>query len=547
MNIIIRHIKFTLYIIMCTAANIYGGSFLSVLGSLSELLLIFGISSVISGKSKIWGYLANAFMCIIFSVQCLILFFSGEFLSPLMIENAGMADNLGDNITTYSILTAAVVAVSFLPFRITEGISSTKAYKLVVSISAMVYCATLFTGILANGHAVSPIASLSETSFKMARKRVFPLNYRNADRKDIMEFFHRDSISTGFRDCSTLAKMPNIIVIFTEGLSAEVLDSYNNLGLNLTPNIESLRSESLSFENYFNHTAATFRGIRGQLYSGYQYRGGYGSHSNKGFAEIDHNSIRDKTEVEINSITDILEGNGYNTCFINPEPEHSATVNYIKTLGFNNVFPSEGNRKLSDKEAFSELERCIASSREPYFVGFYNIGTHHGFDSPDEKFGNGKNPILNRWKNYDTQFGKWFRRMKDKGVFENTLLIFTTDHASYNSPEWKSTFKSSQDSFIARIPLLIYGAGIKPGCIDASGRNSLDLAPTLLDILGLDKTPNWFLGSSLFSKPETIYDRFCAIGDDFFRITDNHAISIRNKYRSIISEIKKYYLISLNE
>ena len=283
------------------------------------------------------------------------------------------------------------------------------------------------------------------------------------------------------------------------------------------------------------------------MYSGYQYRGGYGSHSNQGFAEIDHNSIRDKTEVEINSITDILEGNGYNTCFINPEPEHSATVNYIKTLGFNNVFPSEGNRKLSDKEAFSELERCIEFSREPYFVGFYNIGTHHGFDSPDEKFGNGKNPILNRWKNYDTQFGKWFRRMKDKGVFENTLLIFTTDHASYNSPEWKSTFKSSQDSFIARIPLLIYGAGIKPGCIDASGRNSLDLAPTLLDILGLDKTPNWFLGSSLFSKPETIYDRFCAIGDDFFRITDNHAISIRNKYRSIISEIKKYYLISLNE
>lgn len=215
-------------------------------------------------------------------------------------------------------------------------------------------------------------------------------------------------------------------------------------------------------------------------------------------------------------------------------------------MGFDQIRPLSGNRKLTDKESFQELERCISEAKEPYFISFYNIGTHHGFDSPDVKYGDGNNAVLNRFHNYDAQFGKWFAQMKKEGRFDNTLLVFTTDHASYHSPEWKESFQSHQDCFIAPIPLFFYGAGIQYQRRDAAGRNSLDLAPTLLDILGVSDCTNWFLGSSLFAEA-SLYDRYSAIGEDFFTTLNNSVKPIREKSDTVITEIKKYYFISVNE
>ena len=49
-------------------------------------------------------------------------------------------------------------------------------------------------------------------------------------------------------------------------MSQHIIDDERNI----TPNIKELQSKSLSFSNYYNHTFATYRGIIGQLYSGYQ-------------------------------------------------------------------------------------------------------------------------------------------------------------------------------------------------------------------------------------------------------------------------------------
>ena len=54
----------------------------------------------------------------------------------------------------------------------------------------------------------------------------------------------------------------NIILIFAEGTSFDIISK------DITPNTYEVMNKSLYFINYFNHTAATFRGIRGQLISG---------------------------------------------------------------------------------------------------------------------------------------------------------------------------------------------------------------------------------------------------------------------------------------
>lgn len=72
-------------------------------------------------------------------------------------------------------------------------------------------------------------------------------------------------------------KKPNVIVIFTEGMSFNVIDSVNNLGLGVTPKLDEIMKKSFFFINYYNHTAATFRGLRGQLTSAYQFKDGVGA------------------------------------------------------------------------------------------------------------------------------------------------------------------------------------------------------------------------------------------------------------------------------
>jgi len=105
------------------------------------------------------------------------------------------------------------------------------------------------------------------------------------------------------------------------------------------------------------------------------------------------------------------------------------------------------------------------------------------------------------------------RRLEEEGLSSNTLVIFTTDHASYVDDDYILSFYPDYeraDIFCDRIPLVFYYEGITPGVVDAGGRNSLDLAPTVLDYLDID-SPNYFLGSSLFLpvQNELVETVFC--------------------------------------
>ena len=101
-----------------------------------------------------------------------------------------------------------------------------------------------------------------------------------------------------------------MILIFTEGLSRSIIWDERNI----MPNLRALESESLSFTNYYNHTFATFRGLIGQLYSGYQ------------FDNLDTNGLI--------SLQAILGKRGYQTAFINTEPSNTEFSEYLAVLPF---------------------------------------------------------------------------------------------------------------------------------------------------------------------------------------------------------------------
>jgi hypothetical protein len=203
------------------------------------------------------------------------------------------------------------------------------------------------------------------------------------------------------------------------------------------------------------------------------------------------------------SVESVFSDYGYETTFVNPEPDQEEFVEYLENLGFDTVTSggrTEGIMIDSDDYALV-LDTLLEGIEEgtPQLIVTYTFGTHVGNDSLDNRFGDGNSRILNRFHNCDVSFGQFMDNLRNSGHANDTIVIFTTDHATYVDDEYMVGFPDADrvDTFCDEIPLIIYYDGIEPDTIDAGGRNSLELAPTILDYLDMD-APNYFLGTSLF-------------------------------------------------
>lgn len=337
------------------------------------------------------------------------------------------------------------------------------------------------------------------------------------------------------------AGAPNVIVIFTEGVSARLLGAYGGPYPGLTPNIDRLAARSMRVDDYFNHTAATYRGLIGQLSSGYVYNGGYGK---EGWETGDNGhrlgAIRRRT------LPMILGEHGYQSYFFSPHATAAKFTAMLGTLGFTRVFTYEsigqgllqghfraraGTGSLDDASLFRGLvaflqQRRAGNDTQPFFIALYNIGTHAFIhtDANDIRYGDSRNPALNRLHNYDHAVGLFLNYFLHSAYADNTILIFTTDHATYPEPDYRAVAgQQSKPYFVDRIPLLIDDPFRRlPRQFDADGRNSLDLAPTLLQLLGIRAARNSFLGHSLF-EPRSFAAGFSALGSRFY-LTTTHGI-----------------------
>jgi arylsulfatase A-like enzyme len=82
-----------------------------------------------------------------------------------------------------------------------------------------------------------------------------------------------------------------------------------------------------------------------------------------------------------------------------------------------------------------------------------------------------------RW--FDHAVGAVVKKLKDKGLLENTLIIITSDHGEYN--HGKTTLYEGG----IRVPLMMYWpAGIKAGSRYEELVQNIDFTPTLLDLAG---------------------------------------------------------------
>lgn len=353
------------------------------------------------------------------------------------------------------------------------------------------------------------------------------------------DWIYKDELPFQLKNDAT--KRPNIIIIFTEGTSARLLDCYDKKYQDLTPNIDALANKSTVIDRYYNHTAATFRGTHGQLSSCYPRHGG---NEKGGWVGMKNGAGVSKqlSKREYQTLPKLLNEHNYDTTFISPHMREDPYTDLLNMLGFTHVYtrddaldilsyqPSYWHSSLKDQDIYAELIQLLKNKNDdqPFFIAMYTFETHTNVDTPEDgiKYGNGKNEALNTLHNVDDAFGSFWNYFEQSQYKDNTIVIFTADHCHYHDKPFMDLVSSDSDytkCFHDRIPFIIYDPTHDlPKRYDAQNNSSLALTPTVCHLLGINDEKNSFMGSSIFegiNGPSVL-----AAGEDFYVAEDNHVI-----------------------
>lgn len=516
-----------------------------------EIFAAFFIYAALPCQRLIGKILKFSFgLVLLFSIiiQMQLLRASGDFLTTIALSNIGTLSSIGlswDKVLPFVIIGVVLLVDSFL-LRNKERVFSYYCFVLSFLFFAVIWSGIKIVNRMNGCQLKAPIYTAVSTLINAKNERArFDDIKKDFDdhRKYYLSRFERNKIyGTGGKIINK--NHPNVIVFFTEGMSARFIGKYGSKYSDLTPFIDKLYSESLVFNNYYNHTAATFRGLRGQMVSGYQYNGGY--HANGGgIGQISSDEVKKQTDNKyIITLPDVLKKNGYSTSFVSADEKGSQMEALLRCLRFDSVYMAgdfkQNNATLTDRELFEALWHTVqekGKERAPFMIATYNFGTHAAVDSPDFKYGDGKNIGLNRFHNFDVFFGLFMEKLKSSEFGDNTIVIFTTDHATYPGPEIVAADNSVPPYFVDRVPFIVYYKGAEHSIVNVKGRNSLNFTPTVLNMLGFNEEKNYFLGCSLFTDECPEYNNMFVLEYSYF-VTDEEGVHpVNEKDENIKSEV----------
>jgi len=493
----------------------------------AELILIFIITNELCRLRIGVAYLFNMVGLLCINVQYAVLYWGNTFISAAMVDNLDSISALSGKALAY--IGTALLAIGFAVLPVCR----IKIDKLEMT-AAIMCCFFLWGGVITiKAMPCSPFYAVYDL-WKQHTAWNNLLIEIDGSIDGAGEFYSR-KVTDCIAKPENLPDSPNVILVFVEGLSKNIVDDERGI----MPNLKELQNRSISFEEYFNHAFATYMGLSGQLYSGYQ-------HSN----------------YEINtlvSLQDVFSYYSYQTGFINTEPHNQDFSDYLVRFGFDSVITDE-NRvdgladTLSDRAAYDLLMdtalQMHTEEENPFFLAMYTMGTHASFNGVYETYGDGKKSILNRFYDADVQIGRFIENFEKSPLFEDTLVIFTADHATYADADFEDAFPDYEREIagLDRIPLIFYYRNVSAERYDAGGRNSINMAPTLLDFLDMS-APNYFLGASLFGpKRESLWDATYESYGMIYR-TDEGAIKYPEKdwRQQFELGITKYFALKVSD
>ena len=295
-------------------------------------------------------------------------------------------------------------------------------------------------------------------------------------------------------DPSPFRKPPrNVVLITVESLSASFLGAYGSTQ-GLTPNLDRLAREGLKFERVFATGTRTVRGLEALS---------LGTPPVPGQA-----IVRRPANDHLSTVGQILSRQGFYTAFIYGGYGYFDNMNaYFRgndsEITDQRDFPAESvifkniwgvaDEVLYDN-ALAVIDRNVG--KKPVFAHLMSTSNHRPYTYPDGRIDipspGGRAGAV---KYSDYAIGRFINAAKKKPWFKDTLFVIVADHCA--SAAGKTRLPVGK----YRIPLIFYApALLQPGTY-AQMVSQIDLAPTLIEILG-KKGDDHFFGRAFFEKGE---------------------------------------------
>lgn len=353
-----------------------------------------------------------------------------------------------------------------------------------IKVSAAYFC----NNPVLNNMGVNPVFALLYSTLDEMRPENQTLHLMSETKamRNVQTYYGRE----GIKGLSPLARTvspkekptkQNVVIVFMESLSAQLMKRFGNT-YNLTPNLDSLWTNSLSFANCYSAGNHTNQGLYATLYS---------------FPSIMlRNAMKGTNIPTYTGLPSILKAAGYSTMFFMTHESQYDNMNaFFRTNGYDEIYSQENYPKekvvnhfgVSDDYLFEyalPVLRKKASNGIPFFATLLTISNHPPYVVP-ERFQDSKLTTEQQIVHYaDDCIGQFMRQIKKEAWAKNTIFVFLGDHGKLVGAadcELPESFN--------HIPLIIHGTSIAAE-EKTQFVGQVDIAPTLLGMLHIPYTQN---------------------------------------------------------
>lgn len=304
----------------------------------------------------------------------------------------------------------------------------------------------------------------------------------------------------------------NIVLISLDTLRADRLNCYGYMKRITSPQMDRFARDAVLFENCFAGSPGTLSSQMSIL-TGY-YPSSHGVSYRRNGEMI--NEMRRKNEVvpdysylllpgiaaDRYTLAELLKIHGYHTVGIHEGGYLSAPLGYSR--GFDQFIcsqsyalnPDLGKKKEGIKKTYFKAISALKEIRQPFFLFFHTYEIHspyiHEKEGRKEAQSGQKESRFSVAYDHgihytDLYVGHLLRWLKTKKMWDNTIILITSDHGEEfgdHYPIWYSGHGQSQYQEQNRVPLLIHDPDIVPKShVNRRVKNNVqtvDIAPTLL-------------------------------------------------------------------
>ena len=281
----------------------------------------------------------------------------------------------------------------------------------------------------------------------------------------------------------------NLVIVLEESLGAGFVGKLG--GKPITPNLDRLSAKGIWFDQLYATGTRSVRGIEAVV---------------AGFPPTPALSVVKLSKAQQNfaTLASVLRNAGYRNEFVYGGESHFDNMRgFFLGNGFHTVVDRKnfaapkfvGSWGVSDEDLFDKAHErinALESAEEPFFMLVFSSSNHSPFEFPDgriEWVDHEKQTVNNAVKYADFAMGQFIDRARASSYWNDTLFLVVADHDT----------RVYGDALVPiskfHIPGVILGADIEPRTI-RSLASQIDLAPTLLSLLGID-SQHPFIGRDL--------------------------------------------------